>query len=60
MNRQRIRAAAHDSSQADFRSADGWDWTYWDLAGHVRSHLAMIAPWAVRTGWPGDERRNLG
>jgi hypothetical protein len=51
-NRQRIRAAAHRLGQADFRSADGWDWTYWDLAGHVRSHLAMIAPWAVRTDWP--------
>ena len=51
-NRQRIRAAAHRLEQAEFRSADGWDWTYWDLAGHIRSHLAMIAPWAVRTGWP--------
>ena len=52
VSRQRIRAAAHELAQADFRSTDGWDWTYWDLAGHVRSHLAMIAPWCVRTGWP--------
>jgi DinB superfamily/Mycothiol maleylpyruvate isomerase N-terminal domain len=52
--RQRIRAAAHELDQADFRSADGWDWTYWDLAGHVRSHLAMVAPWCVRTGWPAQ------
>jgi hypothetical protein len=51
VSRQRIRAAAHELGQTDFRSADGWDWTYWDLAGHVRSHLAMIAPWCVRTSW---------
>lgn len=51
VSRQRIRAAAHQLDQAEFRSADGWDWTYWDLAGHVRSHLAMIAPWCVRIGW---------
>ncbi len=53
--RQRIRAAAHELDQADFRSSDGWDWTYWDLAGHVRAHLAMIAPWSVRTAWPPAE-----
>ena len=53
VSRQRIRAAAHELEPADFRSSDGWDWTYWDLAGHVRSHLAMIAPWCVRTAWPG-------
>jgi hypothetical protein len=51
VSRQRIRAASHELDQAAFRSADGWDWTYWDLAGHVRSHLAMIAPWCVRTSW---------
>jgi hypothetical protein len=55
--RQRIRAAAHELDQADFRSADGWDWTYWDLAGHVRSHLAMVAPWCVRAGWPNADER---
>jgi hypothetical protein len=52
VTRQRIRAVAHELDLADFRSTDGWDWTYWDLAGHVRAHLAMIAPWSVRTGWP--------
>ncbi len=52
VSRQRIRAASHELDQADFRSTDGWDWTYWDLAGHIRAHLAMVAPWAVRTGWP--------
>ncbi len=52
LNRQRIRAVAHELGQADFRSADGWDWTYWDLAGHVRAHLAMVAPWCIRTAWP--------
>jgi hypothetical protein len=51
VTRQRIRAAAHELDQADFRSADGWDWTYWDLAGHVRAHLAMVAPWCVRSAW---------
>lgn len=51
--RQRIRAAAHELDQGEFRSSDGWDWTYWDLAGHVRAHLAMVAPWCVRSGWPG-------
>ena len=51
LNRQRIRAAAHRLDQLDFRSADGWDWTYWDLAGHIRAHLAMVAPWCVRSHW---------
>ena len=52
VTRQRIRAVAHELDEPDFRSTDGWDWTYWDLTGHVRSHLAMIAPWCVRTAWP--------
>ena len=51
LNRQRIRAVAHQLDQQDLRSSDGWDWSYWDLAGHVRSHLAMVAPWCVRTSW---------
>jgi hypothetical protein len=51
LTRRRIRAAAHELDRADVRSADGWDWTYSDLAGHVRSHLAMVAPWCVRTAW---------
>ncbi len=51
VNRQRIRAAAERLEPADFRSADGWDWTYWDLTGHVRAHLAMVAPWCARATW---------
>ena len=30
----------------------GGDWAFECLHGHVRAHLAMIGPWAVRTGWP--------
>lgn len=41
------------TDEAAFRSTDGWGWTYENLTGHVRSHLAMIAPWCVRTRWPG-------
>ncbi len=34
-------------SVEDLRSPDGWSWAYDCLHGHVRKHLAMIAPWCV-------------
>jgi hypothetical protein len=34
-------------------SYDGMGWTYEVLHGHLRRHLAMVAPWAARVGWPG-------
>ena len=39
-------------SVEELRSADGWSWVYDCLHGHVRKHLAMIGPWAVRGRWP--------
>jgi hypothetical protein len=33
-------------------SYDGIGWTYEVLHGHVRRHLAMVAPWAARVTWP--------
>jgi hypothetical protein len=51
--RRRLHELADGLDEAAFRSTDGWAWTYENLTGHVRSHLAMIAPWCVRTTWPG-------
>jgi hypothetical protein len=33
-------------------SYDGIGWTYEVLHGHLRRHLALIAPWATKVGWP--------
>jgi len=43
-------------SVEELRSDDGWSWTYDCLYGHVRKHLAMIAPWCARLDWPPVER----
>jgi hypothetical protein len=47
----RTRAALLDAvgslSVDDLRSPDGWSWAYDCLHGHVRKHLAMIAPWCI-------------
>lgn len=43
-------------SVEELRSDDGWSWTYDCLYGHVRKHLAMIAPWCARADWPAVGR----
>ncbi len=50
--RGRLRGLADRLAEPDFRSPEGWGWTYENLTGHVRSHAAMVAPWCVRAGWP--------
>lgn len=50
--RLRLRAAVAAMSDAEWRDPEGFSWAYEDLHGHVRAHLAMIGPWAVRSGWP--------
>jgi Mycothiol maleylpyruvate isomerase N-terminal domain len=49
-------AAMHDAvdtlTDEDLRSPDGWSWAYDCLHGHLRKHLAMIAPWAATIPWP--------
>ncbi|HET7727399.1 MAG TPA: maleylpyruvate isomerase N-terminal domain-containing protein [Candidatus Limnocylindrales bacterium] len=37
-------------------SYDGLGWTYEVLHGHVRRHLALVAPIAVRASWPPAAR----
>lgn len=52
------RAALLDAARTmtieDLRSPDGWSWVYDCLHGHVRKHLAMIAPVLTRLDWPAD------
>jgi hypothetical protein len=36
----------------DWLDPEGFSWAYEDLHGHVRAHLAMVAPYAARAGWP--------
>jgi hypothetical protein len=57
---RRRLGAAHDAVVARARSLpadiltsyDGIGWTYDVLHGHLRKHLALVAPWASRAGWP--------
>lgn len=48
----RLRAAAAAMSDAEWLDPDGFSWAYEDLHGHVRAHLASIAPYAATVGWP--------
>lgn len=50
--RARLRGLAAGMAPHELASPDGGYWTYECLHGHVRAHLAMIGPWALRTGWP--------
>ena len=52
VDREALIETADRLSETDFRSPEGWGWTYENLTGHVRAHLALIAPWCVRVGWP--------
>jgi hypothetical protein len=50
--RARLEGAIRSMSDAEWLDPEGFSWAYEDLHGHVRAHLAMIAPWAARLGWP--------
>ena len=39
-------------TDADGSIPDGFSWAYEDLHGHVRTHLAMIGPYAATIGRP--------
>lgn len=51
--RARLEAAIRSMDNEDWLDPEGFSWAYEDLHGHVRAHLAMIAPWAGRLDWPG-------
>ena len=50
--RDRLRRAVAEMTDDVWLDAEGFSWAYEDLHGHVRCHLAMIAPFAARIGWP--------
>jgi hypothetical protein len=50
--RARLESAIRSMDDDDWLDPEGFSWAYEDLHGHVRAHVAMIAPWAVRIGWP--------
>ena len=50
--RIRLEAAIRSMSDDEWLDPEGFSWAYEDLHGHVRAHLAMIAPSAARVGWP--------
>jgi hypothetical protein len=53
----RLRAAIRGMSDAEWLDPEGFSWAYEDLHGHIRTHLAMIGPWAARAGWPPGPHR---
>jgi hypothetical protein len=52
--RHRLRQAVAAMSDEEWLDPEGFSWAYEDLHGHVRSHLASIAPYAARVGWPAE------
>jgi ABC-type molybdenum transport system ATPase subunit/photorepair protein PhrA len=50
--RSRLVAVVAAMADDDWLDPEGFGWAYEDLHGHVRAHLAMIAPHAARAGWP--------
>jgi DinB superfamily len=48
----RLAAAIEAMPDRDWLDPESFSWAYEDLHGHVRAHLAMIAPYAARAGWP--------
>lgn len=50
--RARLTRIVRSMAPDELASPEGGDWAFECLHGHVRAHLAMIGPWAVRTGWP--------
>lgn len=54
--RSEMRAAVRAMSDSEWLDPEAFGWAYEELHGHARAHLAMIAPWAVRLGWPAGGR----
>ncbi len=52
MGRDRLLAAVDRMTDEEWLDPHGFSWAYEDLHGHVRTHLAMIGPWAARVSWP--------
>jgi uncharacterized protein (TIGR03083 family) len=52
IGRGRLRDAVRAMSDVEWLDPEGFSWAYEDLHGHVRTHLAMIGPWAARAHWP--------
>jgi uncharacterized damage-inducible protein DinB len=50
--RTALRDAIATMTDAEWLDPEGFSWAYEDLHGHVRSHLASIAPVVARIGWP--------
>ncbi|HET9521139.1 MAG TPA: DinB family protein [Candidatus Limnocylindrales bacterium] len=50
--RARLEEAIRAMTDDEWLDAEGFSWAYEDLHGHVRSHLAQIAPVATRSAWP--------
>jgi uncharacterized damage-inducible protein DinB len=50
--RERLRRAVAEMPDEAWLDPEGFSWAYEDLHGHARAHLAMIAPFAARIGWP--------
>jgi uncharacterized damage-inducible protein DinB len=53
---ERFRSAIRAMTDDEWLDPEGFSWAYEDLHGHVRTHLAMIGPWAVRASWPVGPR----
>ena len=54
---ERLRVAVRAMSEDEWLDPEGFSWAYEDLHGHIRPHLAMIAPWAARVRWPAGWQR---
>ena len=52
--RARLEQAVRLMTEEEWLDPEGFSWAYEDLHGHVRAHLAMIAPWAARSTWPEE------
>ncbi len=52
---RRLADAARGMDGLALASPEAGEWVYECLHGHVRSHLAMVGPWAARVAWP-DQR----
>jgi hypothetical protein len=50
--RDRLCRAVAEMADDVWLDPEGFSWAYEDLHGHARCHLAMIAPFAARIGWP--------
>lgn len=53
--RRRLADAARTMTGPELASPEAGEWVYECLHGHVRSHLAMVGPWAGRLHWPSAQ-----